>query len=285
MLPVLGEGAPALWRAARAAAGSWAWSDTILISEDPEDPGIRSEVAAEPALARRVLVLWRSALAPGGSGAALRRGHDGAGGRQRPDRPGRPPGRHPPSHGPGRPAPSPGGGDRPPHRGAGGARRRRCRRAAGERRPDAGPAAPRNGRVGAGVRRRAAVGDDAPPGRSARGPAAQPRPSGRGARGLPGAAPARRHHERPAAHPRARIVRRRRRLEDVVQHRLCGAACHGGRRAGRAPLSRRDATRPVPALAPASRSTCTAPRHSPPRAGRSPTRPPPLPTSRRARPR
>ena len=55
VLPLLGEGAPALWRAARAAAGSWAWSDTVLISEDPEDPGIRSEVAAEPALARPVL--------------------------------------------------------------------------------------------------------------------------------------------------------------------------------------------------------------------------------------
>ena len=55
VLPLLGEGAPALWRAARSAAGSWAWSETILISEDPEDPAIRSEVAAEPALARRVL--------------------------------------------------------------------------------------------------------------------------------------------------------------------------------------------------------------------------------------
>ena len=55
VLPLLGEGAPALWRAARAAAGSWAWSDTILIAEDPGDPGVRSEVVAGPALARPVL--------------------------------------------------------------------------------------------------------------------------------------------------------------------------------------------------------------------------------------
>ncbi len=47
VLPLLGEGAPALWRAARAAAGSWAWSETILVTEDPEDPRLRTEVAAD----------------------------------------------------------------------------------------------------------------------------------------------------------------------------------------------------------------------------------------------
>ncbi len=67
VLPVLGEEAPALWRAARAAAGSWAWSETVLISEDPEDPGIRSEVAAEPALARRVLFCGDPLSLPGGA--------------------------------------------------------------------------------------------------------------------------------------------------------------------------------------------------------------------------
>ena len=44
-----------------------------------------------------------------------------------------------------------------------------------------------------------------------RGPAAQSRPAGGRAGGVPGAAPARRHHQRPAAHARARLVRRRRR--------------------------------------------------------------------------
>jgi DNA-binding SARP family transcriptional activator/LysM repeat protein len=55
VLPVLGEAAPALWRAARAAVGSWAWSDTVLVAEDPDDPGLRSEVAADPLVARHVL--------------------------------------------------------------------------------------------------------------------------------------------------------------------------------------------------------------------------------------
>jgi DNA-binding SARP family transcriptional activator len=55
VLPVLGEAAPALWRAARAAVGSWAWSDTILVTEDPDDPGLRSEAATDPLVARRVL--------------------------------------------------------------------------------------------------------------------------------------------------------------------------------------------------------------------------------------
>ena len=41
-------GARPLWRAARAAVGSWAWSDTILVTEDPDDPGLRSEAAADP---------------------------------------------------------------------------------------------------------------------------------------------------------------------------------------------------------------------------------------------
>jgi DNA-binding SARP family transcriptional activator len=55
VLPVLGEAAPALWRAARAAVASWAWADTVLVAEDPDDPGLRSEVTADPLLARRVL--------------------------------------------------------------------------------------------------------------------------------------------------------------------------------------------------------------------------------------
>ncbi|HSZ36206.1 MAG TPA: bacterial transcriptional activator domain-containing protein, partial [Acidimicrobiales bacterium] len=40
VLPVLGESAPSLLRAARAAAGSWAWSDLVLVTDDPADPGL-----------------------------------------------------------------------------------------------------------------------------------------------------------------------------------------------------------------------------------------------------
>ena len=95
VLPLLGERAPALWRAARAAAGSWAWSDTVLDLRGPRGSGYplrgRGRAGAGPTRP----LLRRSALAPGGSGAALRRRHDGAGGGQRPDRPGRPPGAPP----------------------------------------------------------------------------------------------------------------------------------------------------------------------------------------------
>lgn len=55
VLPILGEAAPALWRAARPAVDSWAWADTVLVTEDPDDPELRSEIAADPLLARRVL--------------------------------------------------------------------------------------------------------------------------------------------------------------------------------------------------------------------------------------
>ena len=41
VLPVLGESAPSLLRAARAAAGSWAWSDHVLVTDDPADPGLQ----------------------------------------------------------------------------------------------------------------------------------------------------------------------------------------------------------------------------------------------------
>ena len=55
VLPVLGEAAPALWRAARAAVGSWAWSDTILVTEDPDDAGAQRRDRRRSVLARRVL--------------------------------------------------------------------------------------------------------------------------------------------------------------------------------------------------------------------------------------
>ena len=55
VLPILGEAAPELLGAARVAVGSWAWADTILITDDPDDTALRSEVAADPVVARRVL--------------------------------------------------------------------------------------------------------------------------------------------------------------------------------------------------------------------------------------
>jgi DNA-binding SARP family transcriptional activator len=69
VLPLLGEAAPALWRAARAAAGSWAWSDTILVSEDPDDAALRAEAAADPFLARSVLFCGDPASLPAGVAA------------------------------------------------------------------------------------------------------------------------------------------------------------------------------------------------------------------------
>jgi DNA-binding SARP family transcriptional activator len=41
VLPVLGESAPSLLRAARAAAESWAWSDLVIVTDDPDDPGLQ----------------------------------------------------------------------------------------------------------------------------------------------------------------------------------------------------------------------------------------------------
>jgi DNA-binding SARP family transcriptional activator len=69
VLPLLGEAAPELWRAARAAVGSWAWSETILVSEDPDDAALRAEVAADPLLARSVLFCGDPASLPAGVAA------------------------------------------------------------------------------------------------------------------------------------------------------------------------------------------------------------------------
>ncbi len=69
VLPLLGEAAPDLWRAARAAVGSWAWSETILVTEDPDDSGLRAEAAADPMVARRVLFCGDPARLPPGAAA------------------------------------------------------------------------------------------------------------------------------------------------------------------------------------------------------------------------
>jgi DNA-binding SARP family transcriptional activator len=55
VLPILGEAAPDLRRAVLVAVGSWAWADTILVTEDPRDTALRSETAADLRVARRVL--------------------------------------------------------------------------------------------------------------------------------------------------------------------------------------------------------------------------------------
>jgi DNA-binding SARP family transcriptional activator len=64
VLPLLGEAAPALWRAARAAVGSWAWSDTIFVSEDPDDAALRAEASADPLLARSLVFCGDPASLP-----------------------------------------------------------------------------------------------------------------------------------------------------------------------------------------------------------------------------
>jgi len=55
VVPILGEAAPALWSAARAAVGSWAWSDAIVVTEDPDDAALRAEILANPSIGRHVL--------------------------------------------------------------------------------------------------------------------------------------------------------------------------------------------------------------------------------------
>jgi DNA-binding SARP family transcriptional activator len=73
VLPVLGESAPSLLRAARAAAGSWAWSDLVLVTDDPADPGLERRAvpalffgdpgALQPGVARHIAVVTTSPAA------------------------------------------------------------------------------------------------------------------------------------------------------------------------------------------------------------------------------
>jgi DNA-binding SARP family transcriptional activator/uncharacterized membrane protein YgcG len=55
VLPVLGPEAPALRRAARAAACAWSWADALVVVDDPEDPRLRAELSAGEALARAIV--------------------------------------------------------------------------------------------------------------------------------------------------------------------------------------------------------------------------------------
>jgi len=55
VLPLLGESAPSLRRAARSALGAWAWSGSIMVVDDPHDPDFLSEVEADPPVARHLV--------------------------------------------------------------------------------------------------------------------------------------------------------------------------------------------------------------------------------------
>ena len=46
VLPLLGESAPSLLRAARSAVSAWDWSDMILVSAEPDDPGFGTPARA-----------------------------------------------------------------------------------------------------------------------------------------------------------------------------------------------------------------------------------------------
>ena len=48
VLPVLGESAPSLIRAAVTAAASWAWSDLVLVTDNPADPGLDDRYRSTP---------------------------------------------------------------------------------------------------------------------------------------------------------------------------------------------------------------------------------------------
>jgi DNA-binding SARP family transcriptional activator len=73
VLPVLGESAPSLLRAARAAARSWAWSDLVLVTDDPADPGLQRRSvptlffgdpgALRPDVARHIAVVTTAPVA------------------------------------------------------------------------------------------------------------------------------------------------------------------------------------------------------------------------------
>jgi DNA-binding SARP family transcriptional activator len=55
VLPLLGESAASLWRAARSALGAWAWSDSVMVVENPDDPDFLSEIGADPLVARHLV--------------------------------------------------------------------------------------------------------------------------------------------------------------------------------------------------------------------------------------
>jgi len=64
VLPLLGEAAPSLLRAMRAAAGAWAWADMIAVSDDPNDPAARLPAATVERKTRHHLIFGDPASVP-----------------------------------------------------------------------------------------------------------------------------------------------------------------------------------------------------------------------------
>jgi len=64
VLPLLGEAAPSLLRAMRAAADAWAWSDMVVVTDDPSDPALHSGVATDPLVTRHYLFVGDPASLP-----------------------------------------------------------------------------------------------------------------------------------------------------------------------------------------------------------------------------
>ena len=86
VLPLLGESAPvALACGTRGRGDAWAWSDTILVTEDPDDPQLRAP--RRMPIPRSPGTFSSSATRPRSrrGGATHRRRHHGCGRRQRPD--------------------------------------------------------------------------------------------------------------------------------------------------------------------------------------------------------
>ena len=246
VLPVLGEAAPALWRAARAGRRLVGVGGHVVVTDDPDDPAL-GRGGGRPVVARRVLFCGDPASLPPAAAARCAVVTMDAGRRQRPDRPGRPPRRHAPPDGPGRAAPSPVGRDgrgtsrswwrRDPTR-TRAARRPGSTEPTGNSRPDGGWPA-----LVSGHRRRAPAHLDAPPRRAAARSSRPTGPAGPSSSSpiwrctsptssrATGCAPACSARPTPTRRPRP------------VQHGVRGPAGHGARRARRSALpGRRRAT-------------------------------------------
>jgi DNA-binding SARP family transcriptional activator len=64
VIPLLGASAPALWRSARAAQESWAWADSVVVTDTAHDPRLAVPAPADPVTVRRVLYFGHPASLP-----------------------------------------------------------------------------------------------------------------------------------------------------------------------------------------------------------------------------
>jgi DNA-binding SARP family transcriptional activator len=71
VLPVLGEAAPALCRSMHTAVTAWAWSDVVLATDDPHDPRLLAELAADPAVAQELVFFGSPTMLPRGAAARI----------------------------------------------------------------------------------------------------------------------------------------------------------------------------------------------------------------------